>query len=636
MDAITLVGVNRPIPPGTWVLFDGEPWRLSGYSGTGTAYICRSGMIQPEEVDATALQRLELPGVDFSRLRPLSAYPQAAQEKAIQRTKIIETLLQAGIRKESLALAASELGVSPQSAHRYANLYVVSGEQRSALIPNAFRYGVANHRLSPELEEIIGEGIAKNYYNVHRKPIQAVINYVERECTRRSLCKPSDGVIRQRIAQCPPREVDKHRHGLKKLREKHELLHRRRPDAHHPMAKIEIDHTRLNIMVRCKDDRLRRPWITIAIDDFSRAVLGFYISFDPPCWLSVALCLYRAMTNKTEWLQSYGLDYPWPCHGMAQLVQADSGDGFVGSNMDRASLDFDFTVQHRILSLPDFGGRIERVMGAAAYAMEFLPGKTFRSVTDKEDYDPAKHAVLSKDDLERYLLVFFAGLYNNKPHASLRNRTPLNRWIDGLKEIEGKSLAPQAPDPSLLMRLLPSIERRFGRQGFSWETVQYQSTELAPYVRTRNPETANGKFWLHYHPHDIRCLYLRRPGGSEWIRIPAVNLRAGPMSIWERKDINLADRRAARDKEAEARARQARGSLVSMGEDHEAVSLKEIKKRKRDEKARPPRAKAKVILGLELPRELAALSPPLSSAAPGSDSTSPDWSSLPRLSGRYL
>lgn len=635
MKAMTMV---VPIPPGAWVLFQGEPWRLAGYNGTGQAIIHRSGRIQPLEVEAGAIRRLDLPGVDFTRLRPFSTYTAADQEVAIQRSLVIEAVLQAGIAKDSVIEGARQLGVSPQSLRRYLNLYMLSGGQKAALVPRVFRYGVANHRLSPELEEIIAEAISAHYYSEERKPLDAVFDYVERECDRRSLGYPSEGTIRQRIARCPPREVALHRYGRKKARETFDGMIRRRPDAGHPLAKIEIDHTRLNILIRCRDGRLRRPWITIAMDDYSRAVIGIYISFDPPCWLSVALCLYRVMTDKTEWLKAHGIDYPWPCHGLPGLIQADSGEEFSGSDMDRASLDFDFIVQHRLLAVPEYGGRIERIMGAAAYAMEFLRGKTFRSVTDKEDYDSAKYAVLTKEDLEWFVLVFFVGRYNNTPHRSLRNRTPLNRWKEGVQEMGENGLHLRSPDPSQLMRLLPAIDRTVRKEGVEWESILYQSSELIPYRKTRNPETIDGKYWFHYNPHDIRYLYMRRPGGSGWIEIPAKNLGSEPESVWERTDKALADRLAAKDEEAEARAKHARMSLLGRTEEVEALSIKEHKKNKREKQARKNRGRTgtKSKVRPEVPTELSNFQVPEPSGLREPDTSVPDWTSLPRVPGRYL
>lgn len=55
-------------------------------------------------------------------------------------------------------------------------------------------------------------------------------------------------------------------------------------DAQRPLDVVQIDHTKLDIIVVDREQRLPigRPWITLAIDVYSRMVVGFCISLDPP------------------------------------------------------------------------------------------------------------------------------------------------------------------------------------------------------------------------------------------------------------------------------------------------------------------------------------------------------------------
>jgi putative transposase len=254
--------------------------------------------------------------------------------------------------------------------------------------------------------------------------------------------------------------------------------------------------------------------------------------------------------------------------------------------MERVSLEWDFTVQARVLGLAQFGGRIERIMGRASYEMEFLPGKTFRSVVEKRDHDPEKLAVFNLLDLEQYLMIFFALVYNNSPHRGLRRRTPLNRWLEGEKAMGGLSRVQPAPDPSLLMNLLPSVDRTIQQDGVSWETITYFDPAIIPYIHTANPESTDGKFRFHYYPRDIRTLYTRLPGVHQWIQVRAKDLGMAPMSIWERDDANSADREAAKDERAEERARRGRAKLSEISDQKEAFALKEHRRQKRIQRSK--------------------------------------------------
>jgi putative transposase len=75
--------------------------------------------------------------------------------------------------------------------------------------------------------------------------------------------------------------------------------------ATYPLSVVEIDHTKLDLMLVDDVDRvpIGRPWITLAFDVFSRMVTGFYISLDPVGAISTGLCIAHSMIRKEGWLQ---------------------------------------------------------------------------------------------------------------------------------------------------------------------------------------------------------------------------------------------------------------------------------------------------------------------------------------------
>jgi len=58
-----------------------------------------------------------------------------------------------------------------------------------------------------------------------------------------------------------------------------ELVHRR--EAAKPNAIWQVDHAQLDLLLLGEDGSTARPWLTILIDDYSRAVAGYYLGFDP-------------------------------------------------------------------------------------------------------------------------------------------------------------------------------------------------------------------------------------------------------------------------------------------------------------------------------------------------------------------
>ena len=74
----------------------------------------------------------------------------------------------------------------------------------------------------------------------------------------------------------------------------------------HPLAVCQIDHTPTDIhFVEVVNDAgmfVGRPYLTIVVDVFSRAILGFCLTIEKPSSLSVALCLAQALCPKDAWL----------------------------------------------------------------------------------------------------------------------------------------------------------------------------------------------------------------------------------------------------------------------------------------------------------------------------------------------
>jgi putative transposase len=75
------------------------------------------------------------------------------------------------------------------------------------------------------------------------------------------------------------------------------------------LESVQIDHALADVIVVDERDRLAigRPWISLAVDVFSRCVLGFYVGLDPPSVMSIGMCLTQACLSKEPWLLTRGL-----------------------------------------------------------------------------------------------------------------------------------------------------------------------------------------------------------------------------------------------------------------------------------------------------------------------------------------
>lgn len=174
---------------------------------------------------------------------------------------------------------AREVGVSPATLYRWLRRYRATGSVLS-LVPQKRGWREGKGQISPFAERIIEEVIRDYYLTPQRPTAQKTILEVRRRCLERGIDPPSPGAIRARLARIPERERLWSRHQKEKARNRYTPTPGSFPHADYPLAVVQIDHTQLDLVL--VDDRQRRPvgrpWLTLAIDVYSRMVTGYYLS----------------------------------------------------------------------------------------------------------------------------------------------------------------------------------------------------------------------------------------------------------------------------------------------------------------------------------------------------------------------
>ena len=136
-----------------------------------------------------------------------------------------------------------------------------------------------------------------------------------------------------------------------------------------PLEIVQIDHTRVDVVVVDEETRepIGRPWITLAIDLFTRMVTGFHLTMAAPSRLSTGLALLHAVHDKTAWLREREIEAPWPVAGLPETLHSDNGSDFRSRAFVRACRDSGIKIIWRIPGEPHYGGHIERLIGTVAF-----------------------------------------------------------------------------------------------------------------------------------------------------------------------------------------------------------------------------------------------------------------------------
>jgi putative transposase len=440
---------------------------------------------------------------------------------------------------EMVRAVAKEAGVHRTTIYRKLALYEQGGRV-SDLIPTQSSGGRGHNRLTAEVEVIIDSVLRDHYLTKQKRSIKCTVDEIRRIFARTELKPPHYNTIRNRILAVSEKERDKQRLGQKTASEKHDAFPGHFPGAEWPLAVVQIDHTKFDIMLVDDIHRLciGRPWVTVAIDVFSRMVVGIYISLDPPTSMSVGLCIAHAILPKEQWLARLGLSTTWPCWGVMQRIHSDNGREFRGNMLQRACKEYSIDLEWRPMKTPHYGAHIERLLGTFNKEIHALPGTTFSSPAERGEYDSEGQAVMTMVEFEKWIVTYITGVYHQREHRGLKT-SPLQQYekgILGTDEMPGRGLPRRIVDEGRLrLDLMPFFERAVQSYGVVVDEVHYYSDVLRRYVNAKElgQTRKKRKFTFRRDPRDISTLFFYDPDVKDYFRIPYRDTAHSPMNIWE-------------------------------------------------------------------------------------------------------
>jgi len=255
------------------------------------------------------------------------------------------------------------------------------------------------------------------------------------------------------------------------------------PPVRQPLEQVQIDHTVVDVIIVDERHRLLigRPYVTVAIDVFSRCIVGLVVTLEAPSALSVGLCLARMVTDKRAWLERVGASVSWPMSGKPAELYLDNAAEFKSEALRRGCEQHGVKLRYRPPGQPHYGGIVERVIGTMMTSVHDLPGTTFSNPRERGSYDSEKKAALTLLELERWLALSVSS-YHGQVHRGVAH-TPAARWAAGIETNGEPGTVTNAA--AFLIDFLPVIRRTLTRTGFTIDYVQYFSDALKPWIAER-------------------------------------------------------------------------------------------------------------------------------------------------------
>ena len=397
-------------------------------------------------------------------------------------------------------------------------------------------------KLSLEVEAEVENVINSYFLTKQQISYEIAHREVEIACRDAGLKAPHKNTFIKRAKALPSELVVTRRRGENEALQTR-LVRGHFPGATYPYSTLQIDHTKLDIILVDQVDRIPigRPYITLAIDTFSRMVAGFFISFDPPGTLGTGICIANTILPKDELLSKYSLNCRWPCFGVPAKIQLDNAKEFRGNTLKVACNNYGIDIKFRKVKKPNYGGYIERLLGTLLAEIHALPGTTFSNPEDRGEYDSEGNAAMSIADLEKWLLNLICGAYHNREHSEL-GMSPLQKFDEGIMgtdDAPGIGYMPVAVDEHRLrIDFLPIVTRTVQPSGVNIDLINYKADVLNRWVGAKDSSGRKGrKFIFRRDPRDISYLLFYDPDVEAHYKIPYSDTTRPPMTLWEYKAV---------------------------------------------------------------------------------------------------
>jgi putative transposase len=361
--------------------------------------------------------------------------------------------------------------------------------------------GNRQERFDPTINSLMDETVKNDFGTAVKKTKILVYGFFRNLCAAAGILRPPTyKTFIKRIKKLLDAEMTEKRDGSKAAYQIAEFLDRSDPDVpihgDRPWEYAHIDHTQLDEESRHSSPphkNMGRPWVTLMIDSFTRRVLAYYLTYDPPSYRSL-LGVMRECVRK---------------HGrLPENVVVDRGSDLKSEFFENLCARFHVDIVRRPPTKPRFGAIIERFIHTMnRQFVHNLRGNTKATKNPRQltkAVNPKNLTVWDLPMLDEALGRYFYEEYDGREHSGI-GMSPREAYDAGVAKF-GLPGEPIPYDESFIMDTLPStrngvvtIRRQRGVQFFG---IHYRANQL------RKPELYGTKVPIRHDPYNMAVVYV--------------------------------------------------------------------------------------------------------------------------------
>ncbi len=411
------------------------------------------------------------------------------------------------------------------------------------------RQGNQHPRLPLQVYEIAGQVITEVYMNPKRVTKMFTYGRFADKCQDAGLPAPSYAWFARVIRKMRNYEVKLAREG-KRAAYSMEFPHRplsAKNDSHgqYPWHIVHIDHTLIDIELvdEATGIVLGRPWLTLMFDAYSRRILAFIITFDPPSANTLKSLLRECVRRHSR---------------LPTIMIHDWGREFGSEFFQTLNAMYEVQVRARPPGKPRAGSPIEREFGTLnkSFFHNLMANtqntKNVRMLT--KSINPRRLAVWSLESLNDLLERFCFEVHDQRQHRGI-GTTPADAYKRGMQQMglrpsrrieydETFKFLTMATTPKGTARVQPGL-------GVKIRYFHYWNEAM------RDPQWERKEVPVRYDQDDLGAAFARI--GSVWVRCVSHHqetLRNMSEKQWELAVRNLRQKRSLVERNGTITAKQ--------------------------------------------------------------------------------
>lgn len=341
-------------------------------------------------------------------------------------------------------------------------------------------------------------------------------------CIKNNISTPSMNSLRRRVSEISAIDLSKRQVGSR-LAHLNLGLKPGAITAEFPLQVVQIDHTEADIFILNEfGHKLYRPWVSLAIDVYSRVVLGFYVGLSAPSVATLGALMNCCVFDKKRALQLVECDdVNYEFSGIPLSVVTDNAKEFHSRPFAGACARHGIQRYDRKPGIPYVGGVVERVIGTFMEKLHRIPGTTFSNVVEKNKNKKFTCGKYTVRQLAHWM-VRSINIYHNKIHSEL-NKPPRAAWHEYFATHQRPVVLVDSNKFSI--DFFPQTTRTVTTKGVEIFCSHYCNESLQGVV--------GRKVTIKYNPLDLSKVWVRQ--GGEYLELACADDMSMEYSWHDRK-----------------------------------------------------------------------------------------------------